>query len=84
LSKKLDDWTLVEMPGGESYAVPDIIDSPDGWGPSAEPEKLQGVPFAPFSKTDKLGRAADWTNQNYQKFSGAFAWAWRGAEGRVF
>lgn len=31
----------------------------------------QDMPFAPFSKTDKLGKAADWTNTGYQKYSGA-------------
>ena len=61
------------MPGaGAPYAVPEINDCGDGWGPSiAEPEQLAGIPFAPFSKADRLGKAADWTNQNYQKYSGA-------------
>lgn len=49
--------------------------NPDGWGP---PEKLAlshsagggaggaHVPFAPFSRSDKLGRIADWTrNPNF-------------------
>ncbi|KAI4602722.1 hypothetical protein KJ359_007940 [Pestalotiopsis sp. 9143b] len=34
----------------------------DGWGPPATTETtLNGVPYAPFSKGDKLGRMADWT-----------------------
>ncbi|KAI0966324.1 eukaryotic translation initiation factor 3 subunit D [Xylaria arbuscula] len=34
----------------------------DGWGPSTTTETtLNGVPYAPFSKGDKLGRMADWT-----------------------
>lgn len=34
----------------------------DGWGPSVTTETtLNGVPYAPFSKGDKLGRMADWT-----------------------
>ncbi|KOS20851.1 Eukaryotic translation initiation factor 3 subunit D [Escovopsis weberi] len=34
----------------------------DGWGPSVTTETtLDGVPYAPFSKGDKLGRMADWT-----------------------
>ncbi|KAF2199632.1 translation initiation factor eIF-3, subunit D [Delitschia confertaspora ATCC 74209] len=34
----------------------------DGWGPPVSNETmLDGVPFAPYSKGDKLGRMADWT-----------------------
>ncbi|KAI5920023.1 eukaryotic translation initiation factor 3 subunit D [Camillea tinctor] len=34
----------------------------DGWGPPVSSETtLNGVPYAPFSKGDKLGRMADWT-----------------------
>ncbi|KAI1847391.1 hypothetical protein JX265_005549 [Neoarthrinium moseri] len=34
----------------------------DGWGPpTTEETTLNGVPYAPFSKGDKLGRMADWT-----------------------
>ena len=34
----------------------------DSWGPSTSAETtLDGVPYAPFSKADKLGRMADWT-----------------------
>lgn len=43
------------------------LQSIDTWGPG-ESWKLEGtlkdVPFAPFSKGDKLGRAADWTTEN--------------------
>lgn len=34
------------------------------------PEHLKDVPFAPFSKGDKIGRAADWTASAYQKYPG--------------
>lgn len=54
------------------YGVPDIQDNPDGWGPCAVPEHLKDVPFAPFSKGDKLGKAADWTQQAYQRNQGRF------------
>jgi translation initiation factor 3 subunit D len=34
----------------------------DGWGPPVSEETmLDGVPYAPYSKGDKLGRMADWT-----------------------
>jgi translation initiation factor 3 subunit D len=46
--------------------------NPDGWGPPETdapvlPNHPVNVPFAPFSRSDKLGRIADWTrnfNQN--------------------
>jgi len=48
--------------------VPNVADNPDGWGP---PEgfvmlenQLQNVPYAPFSKNERIGRVADWT-RNY-------------------
>ncbi|KAF7541573.1 hypothetical protein G7Z17_g11910 [Cylindrodendrum hubeiense] len=38
--------------------------SGDGWGPPVTTETtLNGVPYAPFSKGDKLGRMADWTTE---------------------
>lgn len=47
-------------------ALVDLIDSlPDlgaTWGPAVTTETtLNGVPYAPYSKGDKLGRMADWT-----------------------
>ncbi|KAL0254324.1 hypothetical protein SLS55_009799 [Diplodia seriata] len=34
----------------------------DSWGPATESETmLDGVPYAPYSKGDRLGRMADWT-----------------------
>ncbi|KAF6253322.1 eukaryotic translation initiation factor 3, subunit 7 [Scenedesmus sp. NREL 46B-D3] len=53
-------------------AMPNIQDNPDGWGPCAVPDHLKDVPFAPFSKTDKLGKAADWTQQAYQRNQGRY------------
>ena len=48
-----------------SFSLPHIVDNPDGgWGPSAvnlpEQFKFKDIPYAPFSKSDKLGRFADW------------------------
>src|SRR5271170_1455650 len=43
------------------------LQSTDTWGPSDEwhlEGVLKDVPFAPFSKGDKLGRAADWTSES--------------------
>lgn len=46
-----------------SFKMPMINDNPDGWGPPMDlvPKKFQDMPYAPFSKSDKLGKAADWT-----------------------
>lgn len=50
-----------------------VFDSADEWGPTAAcvPPELENLPFAPFSKADKVGRASDWTQTAYQKFPGA-------------
>ena len=50
-----------------SFELPPIKDNPDGgWGPSPSnfpPDfKFKDIPYAPFSKTDKLGRYADWND----------------------
>eukprot|EP00899_Mesostigma_viride_P010870 jgi/Mesvir1/19785/Mv13081-RA.2 len=53
------------MEGG--FRIPEVVDNEDGWGPSTIPENLNEIPYAPFSKGDKLGKAADWTNQGYNR-----------------
>ncbi|KAF4980956.1 hypothetical protein FZEAL_3151 [Fusarium zealandicum] len=46
----------------------------DGWGPSVTTETtLNGVPYAPFSKGDKLGRMADWTTEGKDRERGGRA-----------
>ncbi|KAH8096716.1 translation initiation factor eIF-3 subunit D [Cristinia sonorae] len=50
-----------------SFSLPTINDNPDGgWGPSSSnlpPQfKFKDIPYAPYSKTDKLGRFADWND----------------------
>ncbi|PTB80918.1 hypothetical protein M440DRAFT_1387462 [Trichoderma longibrachiatum ATCC 18648] len=43
----------------------------DGWGPPVTDEiTLNGVPYAPFSKGDKLGRMADWTAEGKDRERG--------------
>ncbi|KAK3010235.1 hypothetical protein RJ639_010807 [Escallonia herrerae] len=54
------------MAGFEIESVPF---NPDGWGPPDSSSPLLSphpphVPFAPFSRSDKLGRIADWTRNN--------------------
>ncbi len=41
------------------------LPSEDGWGPPTSNETaLDGVPYAPYSKGDKLGRMADWSTES--------------------
>ncbi|KIY44968.1 translation initiation factor eIF-3, subunit D [Fistulina hepatica ATCC 64428] len=52
-----------------SFSLPPIYDVPDGgWGPSSShlPEnfKFKDIPYAPYSKSDKLGRFADWNDMS--------------------
>ncbi|KAH9855066.1 translation initiation factor eIF-3 subunit D [Lenzites betulinus] len=50
-----------------SFSLPQINDNPEGgWGPSTSnlPSqfKFRDIPYAPYSKSDKLGRFADWND----------------------
>jgi len=61
-----------------SFSLPPINDNPDGgWGPSSSnfPDqfKFKDIPYAPYSKSDKLGRFADWnevSGENRQSTTG--------------
>lgn len=51
------------MPISLSEAVT-ALSSNDVWGPPTTTESLvEGVPYAPYSKSDRLGRMADWTTE---------------------
>ncbi|KAF8272101.1 translation initiation factor eIF-3 subunit D [Lactarius quietus] len=73
-----------------SFSLPLIHDNPDGsWGPSSSnlPEsfKFKDIPYAPYSKSDKLGRFADWNDisgDNRQAASGGAVNPRSGARGR--
>ncbi|KAM1138906.1 hypothetical protein ACFX2I_036656 [Malus domestica] len=52
----------------EGFEVGGVPFNPDGWGPpdstttpTTSSNLPQNVPFAPFSRSEKLGRIADWT-----------------------
>jgi hypothetical protein len=62
---------------GIPFAVPAVQENPETWGPCTLPEHLQDVPFAPFGKGDKIGRASDWTQAAYQKYQGGELCCWR-------
>ena len=55
-------------------ALQDLISalpSDPSWGPAVSSETtLDGVPYAPFSKGDKLGRMADWTTEGKDRERG--------------
>ncbi len=59
------------MPG---FSVPEVDANPDGWGPTTVPEQLDGVPYAPFGKGDKIGRVSDFTNSGFNKYGGMLAY----------
>src|SRR5438105_4636105 len=52
-----------------NFKLPEIIDNDSGWGPSPAmlPEKFRDIPYAPYSKADKLGRIADWSTPEQRK-----------------
>ncbi|XP_065826633.1 eukaryotic translation initiation factor 3 subunit D-like isoform X2 [Oscarella lobularis] len=47
------------------FLLPEIQDNPSGWGPCAVPSQFKDVPYQPFSKSDRLGKASDWTGSVY-------------------
>ena len=52
------------MLSSSAFFVPIVNDNPEGWGPVGVPEEFENIPFAPFSKSDKLGKASDWSVQS--------------------
>ncbi|CAO3665226.1 unnamed protein product [Umbelopsis ramanniana] len=52
-----------------SFTLPPIKDNSIGWGPASDvlPEQFRDIPYAPYSKGDKLGRIADWSAPETQK-----------------
>ncbi|KAI8840890.1 eukaryotic translation initiation factor 3 subunit D [Chytridium lagenaria] len=73
---------------GASFQLPTIQDNASGWGPSQIPFNLTQIPYAPFSKSDRLGKIADWTqpvdplgNPIAQSSAGGAAGAAPGADG---
>ena len=41
--------------------MPQVAANDSGWGPTHVPEQLDGVPYAPFGKGDRVGRVSDFT-----------------------
>jgi translation initiation factor 3 subunit D len=86
----LSDCFLVVVTYMASFSLPQIHDNTDGsWGPSSSnlPEtfKFKDIPYAPYSKSDKLGRFADWNDlsgDNRQAASGTTVNPRTGTRGR--
>ena len=64
-----------------AFVAPRCVDDEDGWGPSKKgygkedgETGVEAIIYSPFLKTDKFGRAADWTtsggkyNKNEQRY----------------
>ena len=43
------------------FALDEIPENPDGWGPTTVPIQFEGLPFAPYEKRTFIGRMADWS-----------------------
>uniref|UniRef100_M4BKF1 Eukaryotic translation initiation factor 3 subunit D n=1 Tax=Hyaloperonospora arabidopsidis (strain Emoy2) TaxID=559515 RepID=M4BKF1_HYAAE len=54
-----------------SYETPRVDVNAAGWGPTVLPEQFLNVPYAPFNKGDKLGKAADFVS-NYAPRGGRY------------
>ncbi|ESO01694.1 hypothetical protein HELRODRAFT_185703 [Helobdella robusta] len=48
------------------FEPPKIQDNLNGWGPCDAPEQFKDLPYAPFSKSDRLGKVSDWSGTTYQ------------------
>ena len=56
------------------FLTPAIVDNEEGWGPNTVPELLEGVPYAPYAKAEKVGRISDFTQSSYNnKYGGNIA-----------
>lgn len=58
-----------------AFEVPQVAANDSGWGPTTVPEQLDGVPYAPFGKGDRVGRVSDFTaaGQRYGEHVDAIA-----------
>jgi len=63
--------TLIIMAPASLLDLVTALPSADTWGPPTTTETtLNGVPYAPYSKGDKLGRMADWTSEGRDRERG--------------
>lgn len=58
------------MPPQPFFQVPTVEDNEDGWGPTTVPQQLEGIPYAPFSKGEKVSKISDFTGSGFNRFGG--------------
>lgn len=63
------------MPAQPFFQVPTVEDNEDGWGPTTVPQQLEGIPYAPFSKGEKVSKISDFTGSGFNRFGGGLRWA---------
>ena len=61
------------MPAQPFFQVPTVEDNEDGWGPTTVPQQLEGIPYAPFSKGEKVSKISDFTGSGFNRFGGDMA-----------
>lgn len=49
------------------FTLPFINDNTDGWGPNNLPERFKDLPYQKFSKSDRIGKIADWTSASHME-----------------
>eukprot|EP00727_Mastigamoeba_balamuthi_P001358 m51a1_g11219 putative eukaryotic translation initiation factor 3 subunit d (555) ;mRNA; f:30553-32490 len=52
--------TAAAAAAGRHFVLPEMRAPACGWGPCYLPSEFTSIPYQPFNKGDKLGRAADW------------------------
>jgi translation initiation factor 3 subunit D len=45
------------------FTLPSLKENQNGWGPNALPEQFTDLPYQKFSKSDRIGKIADWSQQ---------------------
>lgn len=62
------------MPAQPFFQVPTVEDNEDGWGPTTVPQQLEGIPYAPFSKGEKVSKISDFTGSGFNRFGSELRW----------
>lgn len=51
--------------GGRKFTPPVISENGNGWGPVSLPIHFQDIPYQPFSKSDAVGKFAEWNGTGH-------------------